>query len=172
MNQEMQQPDDLQMVQTSESLSLAPWLIAGNTATVLVWGYVVLGELAVRDVLPEPLAWLMLLALAVWELVATERRYTGYVPNKSAKQLMVTLVVALVLFFLAVLIATLMGGMVRSVATEFLLLLGCLGYCLYYASVSHRRFAELPKLSLWWRLLRGVIVGAVTIAVTLGVALR
>lgn len=145
----------------------APWLVSGDTAAALIFGYTVLGQYVVALGLPEPLSVVLLLVLVGVSLRRSERRFAHYLAGGVLMRTLGALAIAAGLALLTLALGILLGSKVPDPLVVLFLWTTCILYKIYQWRLTQRLFDHLVDLPRWLSLAKLlVIVGATVLAIT------
>jgi len=165
----IEQPDDeeVELRLGRQAAKMAPWLVAGNCAVALVFGYVVLGEYVVKLGIPESFAFFTLGSLALIRLFLADRRYANYLAGGVITRKVGTLAMACVLALSTVALSVLVGAAFAEPVVAILLFALCLWFGLYQRRLTRRLYPGLATPPQWlWIAKVAAIGGAATLTLT------
>ena len=167
MTSEQPHDEEVELRLGRQAAKMAPWLVSGNCAVALVFGYVVLGECVVKLAISEPLAFFALGSLALIRLFFADRRYASFLAGGVITRKVGTLAMACVLALSAVALSVFVGAAFSEPVVAMLLFAFCLWFGLYQRRLTRRLYPGLATPPQWlWIAKVAAIGGAATLTLT------
>jgi len=162
MTEPLADPDDDNAQLMTRQIQMAPRYVAGTTALVILWIYVIVGEFVLAGV-PEWLGWGTVLSIATVYYWTQERRLFAYMTSNSWRQRLLTIGVIVLMILIALLLAIVLGAVLPEPVVTMLILMLIGLAARWKRAVRLRLYANLWQNEGWRRLGKTTFVGAFTI---------